>query len=219
MRKTLSLLLCFTLTGCATELMRPPYRAGALNALDAAAHPGWVEKAGVAVAVKVLDAKEAKEAIGLSLSGIQPALVSVRNGSSTVYRFEKGAVSPAPLPARAVYQKVRSRPGLTASGLSVYVPHPWGKSEEEIGWNLMFVLAMPLMLPSLVMGDLSEAAWNSGVKEDLRKKELADGPIAPGKTRSGLIYLPCEEGGPGSIRLELFSEDGSERLVFQFSRE
>ncbi len=212
MRKVLCLVLCFALTGCAA--MSQPYRAGGLPTLDAAAHPDSIEQDGVTVAVRALAAEEAKEGLVCFLPsyGIQPVMVSVHNGSSRTYRFQKRSISPEPFPALEVYRKVRSHPNMTASA---YAPHPWGTSEEEIGWNLMFLLAMPLLLPMLVLGDLSEVSWNSAFKNDLLKKEFKDGPIRPGQTRSGLIFLSREKMSE-SLRIELEGNPDSEPLVFHF---
>jgi len=218
MRKIFCLMLCFALTGCAS--MHSPYQIRRLPQADVAAFKDFRKQNDVTVAIKVLDQKEAGAVFYVPLQelGIQPVLVAVRNDSSKTYHFEKETILPRPLKALEIYKQRKLTGSLTGEGLKLFMPRSWGTTQEEIGWNVMFILFSPLLIPSFMLSDLSEAQWNADFRRDLMKKEISDGPVLPGTSKQGLIYMSSKEVW-GIIRVELSDPAGSEPLVFNFKNE
>jgi hypothetical protein len=200
--KIISLVLCFSIMGCAT------YRAGKLPSSDITTYPHAVEKNGVKAAARVLRGESARAAFDVPLlkKGVQPVFLVIANKSSRTYLLEKSLISEGFIPAREVFKKFEK------SVASRYVGYGSGVfiGTFIILWPLIF-LAIPMVLTAQ-----NAKRWNEDLERDLSDKEIPDGAILPHRSRAGVIFLPLKE-ELTSVTLTLADSGGGDPLVFELS--
>ncbi len=146
-----------------------------------------VEKAGVSVEVAVIDPDQTTDIFGVDLvrKGIQPLMMTIRNGGAQTYRFRKADVGAHYLPAAAVARHAYENPIVTG-----------GRVAGWLVWQ-----APAFVFPSLQRGT-RRPALRRDVLRDFTREEIADTEIGPGGSARGFLFIrPGERGQPFTVRL------------------
>ena len=158
-----------------------------------------VEKAGVSVEVGVMSPEETSDIFGVDLikRGIQPLMMTIRNGGAQTYRFRKADVDANYVPAAAVATHAYENPVVTGGRVA--------------GWLLWHVPAF--VFPSLQRGT-RRPALRRDVRRDFAREEIADTEIGPGGVARGFMFIRHREGG-GPLMVRLLNVQTQDVLIIE----
>ncbi len=169
---------------------------------------------GVAVGVEFLTPTQARGMfqVDLARNDIQPLLVAIQNTSAQTYVLRKSEMGLRVIPASRV--------------AALACPDPVHTLARYVKWlaflipGLVFemVVEPASTLDFPIMHDVSRHPAASGcrsIREDFVRQELADGELAPGQWRSGVVFVPpVRLGSTVSITLTPVGSQGKAAWVF-----
>ena len=169
---------------------------------------------GVAVGLDWLGPAQAREIfhVDLARNGIQPLLVAIQNMSGQSYRLRKSEMGLRAIPASRV--------------AALACPHPVRTLARHVKWlaflipGFVFetVVEPTSTLDFPIMREVSRRPSASGcrdLREDFIRRELADGEIAPGEWRSGVVFVPPVRLG-STVSITLAPAGTQEKAVWVF---
>ena len=177
----------------AHQLFEPPPRAAA---------PGQLKKDGVSVDVQVMTVEETKDVFDVDLirHGVQPLVVTIRNGSQATYRFRKADVDARYIPAAVAAATAYENP--VAVGGAIL-----GRTVSSLH---QFIFPPPKATPF-------RPILNRNIQQSFVTEEIPDADITPNGSLSGFLYLrPLAPGAP--LRITLVNLLTQQPLVFDIAR-
>lgn len=169
---------------------------------------------GVAVGIEFLTAPQAREMFHVDLAGngIQPLLVAIQNASGRPWRLRKSEMGLRVIPAARV--------------AALACPDPVRSLARYVKWLVFFIPGLVFetvveptsTLDFPIMHDASRHPAASGcrhLREDFVRQELADGEIAPGQLRSGVVFVPPVRLG-STVSLTLTPAGNQEKVAWVF---
>ena len=178
----------------AHQLFEPPHRAIV---------PGRLQKEGVSVDVQIMSAEETQDVFDVNLirHGIQPLVITIRNGSQATYRFRKADVDARYIPAAVAATKAYENPVAVGADL------------VQRTTNSLHQIIFPP--PKQVPG---RPILNRNIQQSFVKEEIPDADIAPNGSLSGFLNLrPQAPGVP--LRVTLINLQTQQPLVFDIAHE
>lgn len=169
---------------------------------------------GVAVGIELLTPAQARGMfqVELARNGIQPLLVAIQNTSAQTWRLRKSEMGLRVIPASRV--------------AALACPDPVHTLARYVKW-LAFVIpgllfetviepASTLDFPILHQTSRHPAASGCRyIREDFVRQELADGEIAPGQLRSGVVFVPPVRLG-STVSITLAAAGSQEKAAWVF---
>ena len=158
-------------------------------------------EAGVTVGIQVIDAEQTADIFDINLvaKGVQPLLITIKNGSGQTYQFRKADVAryiPAAEAAKQAYDNPLVVGGRLLRQVAAIVPKLLFTQTRSHG------------------GVSPPPVLNRNIQQDFVREEIADGEIAPNGSLEGFLYLrPLEPGTP--IRVTLVNAKTQEPLVIE----
>ena len=193
----------FTLIGV---LVAGPATGQAAHALFESPHsatvPGRVQHEGVSVDVQVMDAEETKDVFDVDLirQGVQPLVITIRNGSQATYRFRKADVDAHYIPAAVAATKAYENPVVVGGEIV----------EQTVRSLHQFIFPPPKHMPG-------RPILNRNVQQSFVKEEIPDADIAPKGSLSGFLFLRAQAAGV-PLRVTLINLQTQQPLVFDIAR-
>lgn len=190
-----SILLCFTVTGCAS------YSAGRLPTANVEALPSFQDQGGLKVGVQFFDAREAKQIFGVGkISNVcQPTYIVIDNRTNNAYEFKKRMLSQPSIPAEEIAKEC----GFSTVG-------------RATAYGVAGLFIWPFLIPAVVDGVGSSQA-NQRMQDDYMYKEIKDDRIQPNGLLNGVVFLGKMKTGE-ELAIRLTDVKTNEVKLFSFQR-
>ncbi|MBN2483906.1 MAG: hypothetical protein JXD21_06885 [Candidatus Omnitrophica bacterium] len=191
-------LLCFVIStsGCAS------YQFGRLPSPYVIDHPQSITQNDVSVVAQVMNCDKAVTTFDCEMceKKIQPVFIVIDNKSDSTYSFAKGDVVSHYLTAEEVAKKcARSTMGRVLS----------------YGFLGLFIITWIIFIPMAIAEAINCPKINSRMRADYADSEIPDATIGPGRSLSGIMFVP-QFTSDDKLIIPLVDRATGERLLFRF---
>ncbi len=183
-------------SGCAS------YHLGRLPSPYLQDYPNPTSQKSVSVAVKIMSCSDALATFDCEMDKrkINPVYIVIENKSDKTYFFRKADIDASYTPAEEAAKKcARSTMGrLVSYGILGLCPFTW-------------IIFIPIFIGEAI----NCPTINSRMRSDYTSNEIADATIGPGRSISGVMFVPPFKSGE-LFTVPLVEKETGERLLFQF---